>query len=113
MEPTNHNNDSPSRYSQWYDTGIYLLGNAYFPYAYFLVRFIETFKKIIYFHSLILFYSSDYISLLICPLTTPHPIPPPHLSPKNVLTLPPPQPHQLSPFSGASSLSRVRCIFSH
>jgi hypothetical protein len=62
------------------------------------------------------FYSLVFIHLPVCPVMVPHPIPhscahPPPCLQKDVPT-PQPLPHQTSPVPSASSLLRVRCIFS-
>lgn len=71
-------------------------------------------KKLLFF---LFFYSSVIIPLLVHPLTILSPIPPPASPPlpvsKRMALTPPPLFHQTSPLSGASSLLRVRCIFSH
>jgi hypothetical protein len=57
---------------------------------------------------LIIFYSSNFIPILVHPLIIPHPTPPPSHHQEDVL----PQPHQTFSLDGAPSLSSVRCIFS-
>jgi hypothetical protein len=67
--------------------------------------------------SLIFFYNPVIFPLPVCPLSSPHSKPPPPSSYPNSfskrMSLPPLPSHQTSPLPGASSLSRVRCIFSH